>query len=179
MWRAVIVLSWFFVLPIASRSQHRLPVRPDCEDTRLALGISAGITDSYNFKNAINVQLRWQHDFSPYLSGLLGAGYTSFAPNERVMRSSEAPRLNIIPIKAGLKVFPVERVYISGEAGLAFASDFKHRASFTFAPSVGFEFYEGLDIGLGYDRFRKYETTHLALKVSYGFNLTRYSGYVF
>ncbi|MBC8051624.1 MAG: hypothetical protein H7Y13_01015 [Sphingobacteriaceae bacterium] len=173
------IITWFLLFSSIAFAQHRFPVRPDFEDTRLGFGISAGLPTSYSFKSSINAHIQWQHDFSAYVSGLASIGYTSFTSHERMKYSSEAEAFNLIPLKVGFKIFPVEHIYISNEVGMAIRSGSRSSAAFLYAPGLGFEFYEGLDLGLSLENFKKYEMGNLALKISYSFNLTRYSGYSF
>ena len=142
--------------------------RGDSRDTRLGIGLSLGIPtdDFYNF--AVGGDLRLQKDFYSNVSGLLSLGYTNFSAEGEDMGS-----VGFIPLKAGIKVFPIERLYISGEVGAGFGTDEGQKTSFVYAPGIGLGFNNGLDLGLRYENFTKYGMGQVALRIAYGFNLSR------
>ena len=142
--------------------------RGDSRDTRLGIGLSLGIPtdDFYNF--AVGGDLRLQKDFYSNVSGLLSLGYTNFSAEGEDMGS-----VGFIPLKAGIKVFPIERLYISGEVGAGFGTDEGQKTSFVYAPGIGLGFNNGLDLGLRYENFTKYGIGQVALRIAYGFNLSR------
>ncbi|WP_207534276.1 hypothetical protein [Desertivirga arenae] len=142
----------------------------DSRDTRLGIGLSLGIPthDAYNF--AVGGDLRLQKDFYSNVSGLLSLGYTNFS-----LKGEDMGSVGFVPLKAGLKVFPIERFYISGELGAGFGTDENQKTAFVWAPGIGLGFNNGLDLGLRYEEFR-YQNAGLgqvALRIAYGFNLSK------
>lgn len=86
--------------------------------------------------------------------------------------------LGYIPVKAGIKVFPVQRFYISGELGAAFGTDNGSKTSFVYAPGIGVGTNTGIDIGLRYEgmtgdvsRLGLKNPGQVALRIAYGFSL--------
>lgn len=142
----------------------------DSKDTRLGIGLSLGVptTDGFNF--AIGGDLRLQKDFASNISGLLGVGYTNFSA-----KGEDAGSIGYIPVKAGIKVFPMERFYVSGELGAAFGTDKGQGTAFVYAPGIGVGFNNGLDLGLRYEGFSQDggNLGQVALRIAYGFNLSR------
>lgn len=142
----------------------------DSKDTRLGIGLSLGIPthDAFNF--AVGGDLRLQKDFYSNVSGMLSLGYTNFSA-----KGENAGSVGYIPLKAGLKVFPMERFYISGEVGAGFGTDENQKTAFVWAPGIGLGFNNGLDLGLRYEEFRDQGVGigQVALRIAYGFNLSK------
>jgi len=140
----------------------------DSHDTRLGVGLSLGIPTHDAFNVALGGDLRLQKDFASNVSGLLSLGYTNFSA-----KGEDAGSIGFVPLKVGLKIFPIERFYISGEVGAGFGTDEGQKTSFVYAPGIGLGFNNGLDLGLRYENFTKYELGQIALRIAYGFNLSR------
>lgn len=136
----------------------------DSRETRLGIGLNLGVptTDGYDF--AIGGDVRLQKDFSGNLSGLLSAGYTAF--------TYDGGSSGFIPVKAGVKIFPVTKFYFSGELGAGFPTE-GGKTAFIWAPGLGYGFNNGLDLGLRYESF-EYKNGNIgqvALRIAYGFML--------
>ena len=163
-----------------SVAQIGLGIRPQSKDTHIGIGLSLGIPTNYIFNLAMEGDIRLQKDFSAYVSGLLNIGYTNFLRSDNTVILNEfRGDIGFLPVKAGAKVFPLEKLYISGEAGMAFATHKNQSSSFVYAPGVGYQFNSGLDLGLRYESFTQSKVAKVALKIAYGFNLSRETGYRF
>jgi hypothetical protein len=151
----------------------------DSHDTRLGLGLSLGIPTNDLYNIAVGGDLRLQKDFYSNVSGLLSLGYTNFSIKDAAGGGSVA----YIPLKAGVKIFPMERFYISGEIGAAFGADNTEGTGFVYAPGIGLGFNKGIDLGLRYEGVSglalegvpgsKLNLGQIALRIAYGFNLSR------
>jgi hypothetical protein len=143
----------------------------DSRDTRLGFGLSVGIptNDAYNI--AVGGDLRLQKDFYSNISGILSLGYTNFSVKDDLGGGS----IGYVPLKAGIKFFPTERFYFSGEVGAAFGTDEGQGTAFVYAPGIGIGFNKGIDLGLRYEGFSQNggNLGQVALRVAYGFNLSR------
>ena len=96
-----------------------------------------------------------------------------------------ATNIQLLPVKAGLKFFPVSHFYIQGEAGAAFAlnkSDlgFDNTAAFIYAPQIGYQFPLGgksfIDAGVRYEGSSKFTSSNdnsqvnfVGLRLAYAF----------
>lgn len=161
---AVAAVALFF----ATNANAQTEPAGDSQDTRLGIGLSLGIPthDAFNF--AIGGDLRLQKDFSSNISGIASLGYTNFSA-----KGEDAGSIGFIPLKAGVKVFPMERFYISGEIGAGFGTDDGQKTSFVWSPGIGVGLNNGLDLGLRYESFSKYDLGQVALRIAYGFNLSK------
>jgi hypothetical protein len=84
--------------------------------------------------------------------------------------------VDFIPLKLGVKIFPVQRLYISGEAGAAFGvGNHNSGTSFVYAPGVGIGTDAGLDFGLRYEGYARnaHNLGQVALRIAYGWTLTK------
>jgi hypothetical protein len=157
----------------------------------LSVGVDAGIptgklSDAYNFNLGGSVQADIpviQHQ----LFVTVNAGYNNiFGKNNIEGSGLDATNIQLLPVKAGLKFFPVSNFYIQGEAGAAFAlnkSDvgFDKSAAFVYAPQVGYQFALGgksyIDAGIRYEGSTKYNSAidnskvnFFGLRVAYAFD---------
>src|SRR5690606_20165360 len=109
---AAAAAALFFV---TNASAQYMEPAGDSRETRLGIGLNLGVptTDGYDF--AIGGDVRLQKDFSGNVSGLLSAGYTSF--------TYDGGDTGFIPVKAGVKIFPVSKFYFSGELGAGFSTE--------------------------------------------------------
>lgn len=138
---------------------------------RLGVGFSAGIPTKDVYKMALGGDLRLQKDFYSNISGTLSAGYTNFSVKDEFGGGD----IGYIPVKVGIKVFPIERFYISGEVGPAFGTDSGQGTALVYAPGIGLGFNHGIDLGLRYEGFAQNDTNigQVALRIAYGFKLGR------
>jgi hypothetical protein len=159
---------------------------------RYSIGVDAGIPVG-NFKDNYKWNLGGsvQADI-PVLSNKLfvtvNAGYNNvFGKNDVVVgNTTVSPTdFHLIPVKAGLKFFPINNFYVQGEAGAAFLlnkSDIGANKStaFVYAPQIGVQFPVSassfIDAGVRYEATTKYATgvdaskvNFIGLRVAYGF----------
>ena len=155
-----------------------------------SVGVDAGLPTG-NLSNAYNWNLGGsvQADIPVVQNQLfvtVNAGYNSiFGKNNIDGTGLDATNIQLLPVKAGLKYFPVNHLYVQGEAGAAFSlnkSDlgFDNSAAFIYAPQVGYQFPIGgksfLDAGVRYEGSTKFNSTisdskvnFVALRVAYAF----------
>jgi hypothetical protein len=149
--------------------------RADSQAWRLGVGVSAGLptNDAYNI--ALGGDLRLQKDFFSNISGTLSAGYTNFSIADDAKVPNGPTSIGYIPVKAGIKIFPTARFYISGEVGAGFGTDDNQGTALVYAPGIGIGTNTGVDIGLRYEGFAQNGENlgQVALRLAYGFNLSR------
>jgi hypothetical protein len=156
----------------------------------LSIGVDAGIP-SGNLSNGYNWNLGGsvQADIpvAQQLFITINAGYNNIYGKDNAYGTAlPAPNIQLLPVKAGLKFFPVNNFYIQGEAGAAFAlnkSDigFDNTAAFVYAPQIGVQFPLGgksfIDAGVRYEGTTKFTTdvdnskvNFFGLRVAYAFD---------
>ncbi|MBS1500580.1 MAG: hypothetical protein JST32_00860 [Bacteroidetes bacterium] len=157
----------------------------------LSIGADAGIPTG-NFSNSYDWNLGGsiQADIPVVQNQLfvtVNAGYNNFFGKSNIAGTGlDAPNVQLLPVKAGLKYFPVSHFYIQGEAGAAFVlnkSDlnFGNSAAFIYAPQIGYQFVLGgksyLDAGVRWESSAKFNSnvddSHInffGLRVAYAFD---------
>src|SRR5687767_6987488 len=105
---AAAAVALFFTTNAIAQSEEP---KGDSKDTRLGIGLSVGIPTNDTYNIAVGGDLRLQKDFYSNISGILSLGYTNFSIKDNLGGGS----IGYVPLKAGLKYFPTERFYFSGE----------------------------------------------------------------
>lgn len=159
---------------------------------RYSIGVDAGIPlgdfkDNYKWNLGGSVQAD-----IPVLSNKLfvtvNAGYNNiFGKNDVVVGNTTVNPIDfhLIPVKAGLKFFPINNFYVQGEAGAAFLlnksdAGANKSTAFVYAPQIGVQFPVSassfIDAGIRYEATTKYTTgvdaskvNFIGLRVAYGF----------
>jgi hypothetical protein len=157
----------------------------------LSVGVDAGIptgnlNNSYNWNIGGSVQA--DIPVIPHqLFVTVNAGYNSIQGKNNIGGTGlDATNIQLLPVKAGLKFFPISHVYIQGEAGAAFLlnkSDLNDDKStaFVYAPQVGVQFPLGgksyIDAGVRYEATTKFNSAiddskvnFIGLRVAYAFD---------
>lgn len=135
---------------------------------RMGVGIDLGPTLKNPTRVTLGADLRLQQSFGKGVSGILTTGYYQFFKTNKCNEG-----FGIVPLKAGLKYFPVKNVYIAGEVGAGFGTKSGMGTSFVFSPSVGLAFGDGFDASLKYENYTKFNGNAqlLALRIAHGFKL--------
>jgi hypothetical protein len=158
----------------------------------LSVGVDAGIpTGNLNNFYNWNIGGSVQADIPviPHqLFVTVNAGYNSFQGKNNIegVQGLGATNIQLLPVKAGLKYFPISHFYIQGDAGAAFAlnkSDvgYDKSAAFVYAPQVGVQFPLGgksyIDAGVRYEATTKFNSgiddskvNFFGLRVAYAFD---------
>jgi hypothetical protein len=140
----------------------------------LSQGLTTGMFEGYVFGVEGNVS----KTLGSNLEATFSVGYAHTAHKQQYFSTVETPynyfgkiqetQTNIIPVKAGLRVYLGDMFYLGGEAGAAFTTG--GITSFMYTPSMGFKFRNGIDVGVKYDNYSNYNIDDvLAVKVGYHF----------
>ncbi|MET3501283.1 hypothetical protein ABIC45_002895 [Mucilaginibacter rubeus] len=166
-------ISALTVLAIAFTSLAQAQTTPTASDRPIVLsvgaegGFSAG---SFKHANKWNIGGSLQADFPVadklYLTA--NAGYLNFfGKNNYYPNSNDAPDINLLPVKAGLKYFPVQRFYVKADAGSAFVlnkreAGYGKTAAFIYSPQIGVQLPLGgknfIDAAAYYEASTKFTT---------------------
>jgi len=141
---------------------------------RLGFGVDGGVATNDPFKSALGGDIRLQKDLNDRLSATLTAGFTHFFEKDHFYGYNQyGSPYNVIPVKAGLKLFLTNNLYFAGEAGVGFGFE-QWGNSFLYSPSIGLSFKNGLDISIKYEDYtRSSVTKDIALRLAYGVNLSK------
>lgn len=156
---------------------------------RFSIGVDAGIptgklSDSYSWNLGGSVQA--DIPVAKQLFVTVNAGYNNIFGKKNIDGSGvDITNIQLLPVKAGLKFFPVSNFYVQGEAGAAFVlnkSDINanNSAAFVYAPQIGYQFQLSgknyIDAGVRYEASTKLNSNYddskvnfFGLRVAYGF----------
>ena len=156
----------------------------------LSVGVDAGIptgnlSNGYNWNIGGSVQA--DIPVAQQLFVTVTAGFNSIQGKDNAYNTGvSAPNIQLLPVKAGLKFFPVSHFYIQGEAGAAFLlnkSDLQYGNStaFVYAPQIGVQLPLGgksfIDAGVRYEATTKFtsdvdnsKVNFFGLRVAYAFD---------
>ena len=164
---------------------------------RLSIGVDAGVptgglSDGYKWNLVGSAQL--ELPVANNLFFTVNAGYNnlfgkkdaSFTLGSTTIKG-DVTDIHLVPVKAGLKFFPVSNFYVQGEAGAGFLLNKKDlgygkSTAFIYAPQVGvllpLNAKSNLDLGVRYEGSTKYTSNvdgssinFVGLRVAYSFNL--------
>ncbi|MFP5080252.1 hypothetical protein [Pedobacter sp. JCM 36344] len=162
---AIAALALFFTTNVSAQDSRKF-----------GIGLSLGVptTNLYNF--AIGADARMQFDVTKRLSIPVAAGYNHYIAKDNVL-----PDYGYIPVKTGLKYFfdpSGSGLYAMGEVGAAFGVTSRAKTTFLYAPTVGYSWSNGLDLGVRYENTGKGvdivgapQMGQVALRIAYGFKL--------
>jgi hypothetical protein len=183
----VITLSLISAFALTSKAQDSKPAASNTgSGIRLSIGPDAGLpTGSFHNRYDWSIGGSIQADFpivKDELNVIVNAGYNDFFAKKGV---ADAKDLQMIPVKAGLKFFPVHAFYIQGEAGASFLTNKKDvgatkSTTFVYAPQIGYLIPLGgknaIDAGIRWESNTKFvdggsTNNFFALRVAYSFGL--------
>lgn len=184
---SVLTLSLSIFFTVTSKAQDTPAESPKKSGIILSIGPDAGIPigsfkDSYDWNLGGSIQA----DFPVVEDKLyvtVNAGYTNFFAKDDLAAITED--LQLIPLKAGLKYFPVDNFYLQGEAGTSLIANKEDvladkSATFVYAPQIGYQFQLGgnnyIDAGVRFEGNTKFidngkSNNFLGLRVAYAFGL--------
>jgi hypothetical protein len=157
---------------------------------RYSIGVDAGIptgklADNYNWN--LGGSLQADIPVASQLFVTVNAGYNNIFGKDVTVGAAtvKATDIQLLPVKAGLKYFPVQNFYIQGEAGAAFVLNKSkigadNSTAFIYAPQIGYQFALGgsnyIDAGVRYEASTKLKSAvddskvnFVGLRVAYGF----------
>jgi len=166
------------------------PTSTKATGIRYSVGVDAGLptgnlSDTYSWN--LGGSLQADIPVASQLFVTVNAGYNNFFGKDVTVAGVTASVQNIqlLPVKAGLKFFPVNNFYIQGEAGASFLLNkadvaANNSAVFTYAPQVGYQFALAgssyLDAGVRFENTSKlnsnlddYKLHFISLRLAYGF----------
>jgi hypothetical protein len=186
---SVIALVIFAAFSFTAKAQDTTPPATGSRSgIRLSIGPDGGLPiGSFHDRYKWNIGGSVQADFPVYKDQLfvtLNAGFNNFFAKDNV-NGVNAEDLQLIPVKAGLKFFPVSNFYVQGEAGASFIANkdkvgADKSTAFVYAPQIGYLFHLSgknyIDAGVRFESNTKFtdnggKNNFLGLRVAYAFGL--------
>ena len=178
---ATLILA-FAGFSVAAKAQTSSSSTTTSNGIRYSIGVDAGIpTGNFNtpYKWTLGGSVQADIPVASQLFVTVNAGYNNVFGEKNLggVAAADIANVQLLPVKAGLKFFPVSNFYIQGEAGAAFLlnkSDFFNDKSvaFVFAPQVGVQFPVStngnfIDAGIRYEGTTKYSSAFNNSKVNF------------
>jgi hypothetical protein len=157
---------------------------------RYSIGVDAGIptgksadASKWNLGGSVQADI----PVANQLFVTVNAGYNNIFSKDVTVGAVtvSGPDIQLLPVKAGLKFFPVENFYIQAEAGAGFLLNKKDLGAdnstvFVYAPQLGYQFplsgSNYIDAGVRYEGTTKLNSAvndskvnFVALRIAYGF----------
>jgi hypothetical protein len=154
---------------------------------RFGVGVEGGIVtgDAHDFSNLeLGGTARLQYGLSPQVALTLTSGYYNFFGKNVPGLNEKYQSLGMVPIKAGVKYFFTQNLYVAGEAGVgietktfAYQGEADDLASQThtkllLTPGIGWAD-KHWDVGVRYENYSGQDTNYglVGLRLAYGFGL--------
>jgi hypothetical protein len=171
---AVAAIAIFFTTQVKAQTV-------DPNKWRLGIGIEGGIptgniTSFSNFD--LGGTLRLQYGFTKDLALTLTSGYYDYFAKSQtitvdgVSATGTPSNLGMVPVKAGLKYFFAPSIYLSGEAGAGFETNYNKDTKLILSPGLGWAS-KSWDVGVRYENYSGQGDNFgtVALRIAYGFSL--------
>ena len=146
---------------------------------------TGSLRDTYRYSLGGSVAVDVPIASDLYVTGL--AGFQNFFYRNNGKGQTSLNNLQLLPVKAGLKYFPVSIFYVQAEAGATFllnksTTNPDRSAAFIYAPQVGVQFpvvkNNWIDAGVRYEHSSQFQSgeddskvSFLGLRVAYTFTL--------
>ena len=140
---------------------------------KIGVGVSGGVfRDKSPMDYAYGADLKLQWDLLPYVAVTASGGYT------KLLAKTNGIDVDFIPVKGGVKVFPIGRMYLATELGAGFGIQDGATSNFIYGGGIGYEF-GGFDAGVRYEGYTNDsgsaayfpKTGQYALRLGYNFKL--------
>ena len=112
---------------------------------KLGIGVEFGFPmgdfgDAVDF--GVGGSLLYQHPIANKLNFTANAGYLNFQGKDVTIGGTtfDGGSLGVIPLKAGLRYFIAENIFVNGELGAVFGTEEGFGTRFAYSPGVGVEF---------------------------------------
>jgi hypothetical protein len=153
-------------------AQSTTPVNP----WRFGIGLEAGAPTG-NAHSTSNFELggtaRLQYDVNSSFAWTLTSGYYNmFGKAVPAVPNTNYASLGIIPLKAGIKAFISDNLYLGAEAGAGFEVHSGSDTKLILSPTLGYASRKW-DVGVRYENFSGQSNNYglVGLRVAYGFGL--------
>jgi len=141
---------------------------------RLGFGVEGGIpTGSIHdySKFELGGTARLQYGIAKDVALTLTSGYYNFFASQAA-KDIGGESVGLVPIKAGVKGFFSQNLYLGGEAGAGFETKYAKNTKLILSPAVGWA-NKSWDVGVRYEGFLGQSDNYgiVALRLAYGFSL--------
>jgi len=175
---AGIAFATFITTNVQAQTDMMVPAAPMKSygmDFKIGVGASVGTTTHNSpFSYALGADVRIQWNLSKELALTASGGYTRLFPKDNFPALQD---YDFIPAIGGVKVYAIKRMYLAANVGAGFAIQDGSKTSFIFGGGTGYEWDNGLDLGVRYEGYQQDGTSstyqpvngQFAFRVGYNF----------
>ena len=159
----------------SAKAQTTPATSPNPNPWRLGFGIEGGIPTGDARPGSgfeLGGSARLQYDLTSNFALTLTSGYTNYFIKNDYRLPGEPSGLGIVPVKLGVKWFFVPGIYVAGEAGAGFETNYAKDNKLILSPALGWA-NEHWDVGVNYTNYSGQSDNFgsVGLRVAYGFGL--------
>ncbi|WP_443947164.1 hypothetical protein ACJVDH_08645 [Pedobacter sp. AW1-32] len=133
---------------------------------KIGVGVNAGVfPDRSEMDYGYGADIKLQYDLTPFVALTASGGYT------RLKWKNSPLKFEFIPLVGGVKVFAIERMYLSGNVGTGLAVKDGANMNFIYGGGLGYEWRNGLDVGVKYEGYVNNSSSDLYFMKTGQFNL--------
>lgn len=137
-------------------------------------GVELGIPSTSIYSIGLGISAKGELPVSDKIAITITAGYSTFFYKSNLFQSSLTPANAVfVPLKAGLKYYFNEGIYLEGEAGTSIETNYLKQYLFAFSVGPGFIIQtnngHGIDLGLRYEGWSNNQLRQTAVRVGYRF----------
>lgn len=163
---------------VSTNLNAQTTMMPSTRSTGFKVGVGAGagiVRDSSPFSYGVGADVRLQLDLAPAVALTASGGYTRLMARDGSIYAD----YDFIPAIGGVKVYPVKGMYINGLIGAGFGIQEGSKTSFIFGGGTGYEWDNGLELGIRYEGYQQDGTSstyqpvngQYAVRLGYNFKL--------
>ncbi len=183
-------IGWQFGLAFNSVFKPVEKITDSSRSWYLGIAATAGLAWDEPYGTVTGGELSIQRDLGENLTGTISSGYTNFKVLPRYQNGASTALydvtlpVNIIPIKAGVRLNTGKRFYIAGDIGRAFGSSPRHTnfpeignahySAFMYGIAASFSFRNGLEPGIKFeDHGLRSQYKQFAIRLGYRIKLSK------
>jgi len=140
-------------------------------DGKFSIGLDAGLpvgNTSIVFSTVIGGSLKYEAPILTNTFATFSAGYSAFLTKSVWKNLGVPASAGFIPLKAGIKTYPTEGIFLEGQLGVVFSTESNGGHAFVYSPGVGYTFSSGFEAGIRYEGWSNNGTTsQVALRLAY------------
>jgi hypothetical protein len=162
-----IILIIFIISAISASAQNAIT-------KAFSAGVELGIPSNSIYTIGLGVSAKGELPVSDKVAITITAGYSTFFYKSNLFQSSLTPaNAAFVPLKAGLKYYFNNGVYLEGEAGTAIETNYLKQDLFAFSIGPGFIIQtnngHGIDLGFRYEGWSNNHLRQTAIRAAYRF----------
>jgi len=162
-----LILITFIFFALHASAQYNTPI-----SKAFSAGFELGIPANGIYTIGLGLSGKVEIPVASKICITITAGYTTFFYKSNLYNSSLTPSpAGYVPLKAGMKYYFDQQLYIEGEVGTAIETNYLKQDLFAFSIGPGFivplNDKHNIDIGLRYENWSDHQVKQTAIRFAY------------